>query len=79
MKAAARHYLEVRTIEYTVEELGRDEGSISLFLAVQWVTRKISVFLSHLPAARRRCDQMVFYYNRWEQKKKIHLDIFLMD
>lgn len=51
-----------------MEEQGRDPGSVATFLAVQGVTRKISDFPSHLPAARERCDQMVFYYNRWEQK-----------
>lgn len=51
-----------------MEEQGRDPDSITTFLAVQWVTRKISDFPSRLPAARERCDHMVFYYNRWEQK-----------
>lgn len=53
-----------------MEEEGRNPGSITTFLAVQWVTRESSDFPSHLPAARERCDQMVLYYNRWEQKKK---------
>lgn len=53
-----------------MEKQGRDAGSNTSFLAEHWVTRKSSDFLSRLPAARERCDEMVFYYNRWEQKKK---------
>lgn len=52
------------------EEWGRELGSTAAFLAVQWVTRMLSDFPLHLPAARERSDQMVFYHHRWEQKNK---------
>lgn len=55
-----------------MEEQGRDAGSATTFLAVRRVTRKISNFPSPLPAAREKCDQMVFYHNRWEQKNKYY-------
>lgn len=62
-----------------MEKQGRDAGSNTTFLAMQGVTRKSSDFLSRFPAARERCDQMVFYYNRWEQNRKKNLDAFLVD